>query len=843
MLLALRWFLTFQNVEVFIFLFRMKLKCMVSSLSAPHSKIKCACLPACLQIAALLVWSSCGGEVGDRLDPPAEKSKLDCGSADTTLAVTATAKSVDVHPVSTRLWGANMVLEGAAPLDTLSGWKSSISTDIVRSLGVKVFRFPGGCVGDIYIWNREVQKDAQGAVVKDAYGEVIPTKAAVALRVQDQTTRQWTNVEKSVMTIEEGLRYADDMGAEMLFQINLQDVLENGEVVSNCYGIPAYPHFTSTPFTTPEQNEAILLQDALSILRKYARAGSARIHMIQLGNEEWFFPNDDYRRIATNFAKAIRNDSAIDPNLKIYLSSSHGNSTFEPNDFGQKRDDAKSVTWEKQMQSALATRCQGARCIDGSAVHPYSDSGFDPFMSQFPWNFRGELAFLARAAGAREMVRKHRLLTASPEVAVSEWNNWCGIDNQTPLTFLNPSFEKTSAANQPTSWNAYSSDASRQSKIGWSYGVTAEDATDQKHALKITLAKPSGAAHDLVSVSQPFVVDAARSYLVRAYIKTNKPARVQMMLQSVERDGLPYYDFMYPERNQDCSKAKDPASCEEFKQRLRFDKIKPNAWQGVSVRVGKEVLFAPAAPLTDPFPEGTTKAQVVFLIEKSDWASDPDPVTLYVDDVKVYDVTQSYPRDWQLTADHAFYVGETLLTYAEDDVSVAILHALNPDNDKGNRCSLFAQKKSQGGVAGAVTGLNAVGKAFALTSAWAGGDRFSFDVQSETFHTPDSPCTTAWCVPGNVDVPHVSVYGGHAADAKTLIFFVNNRSDSKTAAVRIKIPNMDWEAYSNTQVTSLSAHDYTDKVLMESSDASVSRGTDLEVCVPARSMNRIEVTP
>jgi len=736
--------------------------------------------------------------------------------------VTATAANADTRPVSAYIWGANMSLS-PAPIDTPEGWNKMASLSLVKSMGVRLIRFPGGCTADMYNWN--------------VTGSDPPTQAEMRF------DSNWGRVIWKAMTIEEGLTYAEQIGADFLFQINMQHLDSSGKVTGNCYGLPLYPHFTHNT-ATPAENEAVLLNDALKILRKYANAdpkkSPRRFAMVELGNEEAGWPEGTYHAMALRFAKKIREDKNIDPNLKIYLGAAQDWADFEPNQFSIKRDNTFWLSWEAATKKLLAEKCVrgGVKrpCIDGSGLHPYSDTGYDPFLSQYPWNIKGQLAHVPVASGPREMIRRHRMLTSTADVAVSEWNTNCGAIGAPQIALENASFERVDANNRPAHWTPWSSDSTSTQKIGWSYESTTEEAKDQSRSLKITLNSPSGQPYDVVTLSQAFDVDPDKAYTARAYFKTNKPSRVHMLFQSLVVKGQPNYSFFYPNRNEDCSKSPTPDACIEVRQRLSFNNITPNQWQGVSVHVGKDLSYSPLVPKSPNLPEGTTRVQLVLLVDNRSWGSDPEPTILYVDDVKVYDVSQHVLIDWMETAEHGLYTGETLLTYAADNVDVGIFHALTP-NSGGNLCSPFAQVG-----ANAATGLNTAGQAFAFTSLWAGGDRFDFDVQSEFLRTPYSPCANAMCLPGDVDVPLVTAYGGHQSDTNQLVFFLNNRSETQSAAVRVKVPTVDFSAYAEAKVTRLVASDYTDKTFLQASDSNVARGEFLEVCIPPRSMNRVELS-
>lgn len=182
--------------------------------------------------------------------------------------------------ISPYIWGINdHYWTYANAVDDV--FSAGISLKTAQSMGINVLRFPGGCAADNYNW-----EDAN-----------------------HQLTRGSDEFNYQSLSIAEGIELAQSIGAEFLFQANI----EVKGSINPCGDMPIYPG------KSEDEKKAILLQDIQAIVHQYG----AVIGFIELGNEQWSSYNpDEYFEIALIFAQEIKK---INPKIPIIIVGQYEN--------------------------------------------------------------------------------------------------------------------------------------------------------------------------------------------------------------------------------------------------------------------------------------------------------------------------------------------------------------------------------------------------------------------------------------------------------------------------------------------------------------------------------------
>lgn len=348
---------------------------------------------------------------------------IDCGADAIQVDATGTGPLKDI---SKGVWGASWLAN--APGD-YAAFRASVPDETMRQLGVRLLRFPGGCAGDVYNWDLKGDKtgsEAQMAYVWYLSGEL--------------------RFEKSI-TIGQFLDFAESHGADTLYQFNMQAMDAQGNPYDGCYGKTVWPYNvmpkTGNIAVDNAALEAKMLDDALTIVRKYSPPGAPRIREYQLGNEPWaHWPPAVYHQMAVRWAGRIRELQRlgqVDASVRLMVVGMHWGAMPLATGVGAQYDHPEALAWDQYTRWSMAQVCGHRPCFDHVSTHGYYTAGYKPFAPTQGSNFPGAAGYLPTQGSVKQLTR---YLTYSPQryglgasyesapealqkTAVTEWNLFC----------------------------------------------------------------------------------------------------------------------------------------------------------------------------------------------------------------------------------------------------------------------------------------------------------------------------------------------------------------------------------------------------------------------------------
>ena len=368
--------------------------------------------------------------------------------------------------ISPFIWGAG--LQAPSGVTTSDQFFSKISETQIRSLGLKLLRFPNGCYADLYNY-----------------------KTSTFYRIDTGAT-----VENTTLSIDEALLITQRVGAQMLYTINI----ETKGLTNPCAWTTGYKG---------------TLQDAVEIVTKY----KGKIHNYELGNESWgFWTPADYGQEAIKFATAMKQ---VDPTIKISI---QGFPTTGNNQDPDQPVQSNDTAWTNMIKGIIGKQCSGVPCFDFVTDHPYVYAGYDKYKdNNLPINFAGMAAYYP-LTNYNWMFDQRKTDYAPAKLDITEWNLKCWgpvPGTGTAILLSNSSFENTIA-----NWNYWS----RNQNTGKAE-VNSDNKIDGNSSAKLILGPSSGQPLDDNQVTQQIEVQPSKVIQAIAYVKTNHPENVNFIIQ------------------------------------------------------------------------------------------------------------------------------------------------------------------------------------------------------------------------------------------------------------------------------------------------------------------------
>lgn len=305
-----------------------------------------------------------------------------------TYPVVVSVSNASPLPIPTSLWGINLQGFLGSPMESYSSFLNYLRPNgaaAARALGVRLVRFPGGSAANAYVWN-----NGTGSYLDLGGANQVP-----------------------FMTITEGLTMAADMGAEMLYQANLNSASVQGPDCKELADIVSFPaHFNSA-------------------------SGRSFIRYVELGHDQPLsMPPTTYRQIAIRCAQVIKN---IDPTIQIGLIS-YGSLDESPGHVTQR------AVWNQMLSTLLPNRTCGPtgniKCYDfvTDRIAPRAlHTGYTPpFLGQAQVYVSTNMGTNPNAidpANPRNPIYLGENINPGTPLGFTEWNVGCvnNVSRQTPI--------------------------------------------------------------------------------------------------------------------------------------------------------------------------------------------------------------------------------------------------------------------------------------------------------------------------------------------------------------------------------------------------------------------------
>jgi hypothetical protein len=730
--------------------------------------------------------------------------------------------------ISRAIWGVN--LEGYNNVDSLAHYYSYIvPRATLASLSAKALRFPGGCPGDTYDWRT----------------------ATIGGR---------TLTRRPFLSVDAGLSLAQDVGAELIYTLNLtQDLLDQHPnpkpvTINPCGDLPT---FNGT------------LEQAQALVSRYR----GRIRVYELANEPWYpFTAAQYRPVAEAYARAIK---AIDANAQVMIAGfSRTGNNQDPNSA-----QSQNVTaWNQMVHGLLGLGCAtpaGTKpCFDTVQIHPYFLSGYEstagwaiPDQDRNPTTDRFQVMrqVMQNQAGT---VSYFRQCPISYTLGIR--SDYCTPWWERDLTSLRGAGHESYGTyaewleTKSTGRIFGQSFIARDGRHRWLRTCPAnDDGIDVSRCSGFTELPPF--AQSYVGFAQYFSTIANSPWFTQSLLSSDGhkgqyrncpvlPSGIDFSncvpnpwgyvdLANLRGFGNERYSFtsVMTLRKAGGDRALQivgDADGKGFEIRncpmdhtngIRFSECNgPAYWQHndlTSLRaVGGEAYSAmsmlsmpvyvshAAAVFPSNFPGrsaylGTLNMPRLFDQAVADFGN--VPVSLSEWNIQNWDGSSPHVPSIN-TAEHALFVAESLFVMMERGAAVGNLHDLP---------SLVNAKRNPNGTIATAT-LWPQGQALALTSTLAGGFKLDTDVVTSQRAIPATSCVSLACLKGGENAPYVSVYAGYAPTIargqRDIVVYVINRHPAAATSVELyfhNFPRTDMLFKRTTTARILSATDMTAKAM------------------------------